>query len=145
LWRAVNWRADVKALLFAALLALCSQREALAEPWTGTDKLLHFGLSAAIGGVGYAFGVACCETRPWGLMIGGGIGLAAGAAKELLDLAGAGQPSFKAFVWDVAGVALGLGIALSIDMAVHGAGGQRWQMSGAALGPPTPGTLQDVR
>jgi putative lipoprotein len=124
------------AATVAIAAVLTSAVPARADSWTGTDKLLHFGATAALSGAGYGIGVGCCEKRPWALLLGGGIGLGAGAAKELADLAGLGEPSWKDFVWDVAGTAVGLGIALCIDLAVRGLDGGTWRVSKTALGMP---------
>jgi len=89
------------------------------DPWLGPDKALHCTLSAVIAGAGY--GVTALFTNDIRLRtaFGGGVALAAGAGKELLDLAGYGDPSWKDFTWDVIGTVIGLGIAISIDVAVR--------------------------
>ena len=90
------------------------------DPWFGTDKALHFGAGFGIGVGGYALGAAALENR-W-IGVGMGIGLAAliGGAKEGLDAAGLGQPSWKDFVWDVLGGTLGVGVSLTFDAALRG-------------------------
>jgi putative lipoprotein len=50
--------------------------------------------------------------------VGAGAGLAAGAAKELWDLSGHGDPSARDLAWDVAGTLTGVAVAALIDWAV---------------------------
>lgn len=90
------------------------------DPWFGKDKALHFGASALIAGGGYAIGAAVFPSRGAALALGGGLALGAGTAKELADLAGLGNPSWRDFFWDVAGTVVGLAIAWSVDMVVRG-------------------------
>lgn len=127
--------AAVAAALAACLAASVVPSRARADSWTGTDKFLHFGVSAGLAGAGYGLGVGCCDRRPWALLIGGGIGLGAGAAKELADLAGLGEPSGRDFVWDVAGTVAGLALALCIDLAVRGLDSGTWGVSPRASLP----------
>lgn len=90
------------------------------DPWLGQDKALHFAASAGIAGTGY--GLAGLWQPPpdevHRLAIGGSAGLAAGVAKELLDLAGLGMPSWRDLAWDVAGTAFGLALAWAVDRLV---------------------------
>lgn len=112
------------ALVVVAALALLAPRAASAQsapdpdPWWGPDKALHLGLSAAIAGTGYGIAAAFTESRPLRLLIGGSAGLLAGTAKELLDLAGLGDPSWKDFTWDVIGTACGVLVAFLLDAFV---------------------------
>jgi putative lipoprotein len=108
------------AALAALLGGLSGTKTAAAteDDWLGRDKLLHFGVSAAIAGTGYAVSSLVFEQRWQRATAGGGAALAAGAAKELYDLGGGGDASWKDFAWDVAGAAVGVGIALSIDLAL---------------------------
>jgi putative lipoprotein len=110
------------ASIFAALIVLlASPKEASAEDeWFGADKVLHFGVSAALSGGGYALASLAFD-RKWERATTGAVfSLTLGAAKEFYDLAGHGDASWKDFTWDVAGTALGTGIALLIDAAVSG-------------------------
>ena len=50
---------------------------------------------------------------------GATLGLGAGIAKELLDLAGAGDPSWRDLTWDVVGTATGVLVATAIDYLIH--------------------------
>jgi len=90
------------------------------DPWLATDKTLHFGVSAGIAAASYAASAAIFDARGHALLVAGGISLAAGAGKELLDLAGYGTPSWKDFVADMAGTVVGLAIAWSVDLLVRG-------------------------
>jgi hypothetical protein len=77
--------------LLLSMAALCVSPTALgsdADPWVARDKALHFDASAGIASVTYAVGVAWLVDARWkGLALGGGVAIAAGSAKELLDAA----------------------------------------------------------
>jgi len=88
-----------------------------ADPWFGPDKALRFALSGAIAGLGYGTTAIYPNAIPTRVAFGAGLALTAGAGKELLDLAGYGDPSWKDFAWDLAGAAVGVGIAVTFDMA----------------------------
>ena len=49
---------------------------------------------------------------------GGTISLGAGAAKELWDLSGHGDPSWKDLAADVAGTVLGLAVSFAVDVLI---------------------------
>jgi len=88
------------------------------DPWLGPDKALHFGVSAGIAGGGYlvAYLLPPESSEVQRLVVGGSAALAAGAAKELFDLAtGLGRPSWKDLAWDVAGTAAGLAVTWWLD------------------------------
>jgi putative lipoprotein len=91
------------------------------DPWIARDKALHFDASAGIAAGTYAVSAAWLVDARWkALAIGGGVALTAGAGKELLDLAGLGDPSWKDFAWDAMGTAVGLAIAWGVDLLVGG-------------------------
>ncbi|MBM4360457.1 MAG: hypothetical protein FJ096_20310 [Deltaproteobacteria bacterium] len=90
------------------------------DPWFGPDKALHFGASFALASGGYALGVATTESRWSGVLVGAGLALSVGAAKEGLDAAGLGVPSWRDFAWDCLGTALGLGVSVAFDAALRG-------------------------
>jgi uncharacterized protein YfiM (DUF2279 family) len=92
---------------------------AQADPWFGTDKALHFGGAAVISGSGYAFAAAAFEDPVPRFLIGGGLGLIAASAKELADLAGLGQPSWKDWAWSAAGAGFGVLVAWLIQKTVE--------------------------
>jgi putative lipoprotein len=105
---------------FAIAVSLRAPTVAAAEPdpWLGPDKALHFAISAGLAGGGYAVSALVLD-RPWQRAIAGStFSLTLGAAKELYDLSGHGDPSWKDFTWDVAGTAVGIGIALLVDAAL---------------------------
>ncbi len=94
---------------------------ARADEWLARDKALHFGASAVLAGSGYAAGTAVFDgrDRAASFALGGGVALGAGLAKEGLDAAGLGDPSWKDLAWDVIGTAIGLGVAWGIDLVVR--------------------------
>jgi putative lipoprotein len=104
------------------------------DPWFGPDKALHFGISAGLSGGGYALSALVLE-RPWQRAVAGaGFSLTLGAGKELYDLSGHGDASWKDFTWDVAGTAVGVGIALLVDAAIASStGSNRSSVSGSTL------------
>lgn len=89
------------------------------EAWVGTDKALHFTAAAALAGGGYALGALGLDAAPGRLAVGAGLAFSAGAAKEALDAAGLGTPSWRDLAWDVAGIAFGLLLSASIDYAAR--------------------------
>lgn len=115
-----RWAAAVA--LAGALGAASTARAQAADPdpWLGPDKALHFGASAGIAGAGYALaGLWPPSSEAQRLVVGGSAALAAGVAKELLDLAiGLGRPSWKDLAWDVAGTAFGLAVAWAVDRLI---------------------------
>jgi putative lipoprotein len=90
------------------------------DPWWGRDKALHFGFSAAIAGGGYAASTPFVSSYAGRAAFGGGLAVTAGVSKEVLDLAGLGDPSWRDLTWDVIGAAVGVGLSLGIDWAVRG-------------------------
>jgi putative lipoprotein len=92
------------------------------DPWWGTDKALHFGACAVISAGAYTIGADLMDARYKALLLGAGAGIAAGAGKELADMAGLGDPSWRDFTWDVVGTVVGLGAAWGLDLAIRGSG-----------------------
>ncbi|MBX3204820.1 MAG: hypothetical protein KF764_07115 [Labilithrix sp.] len=113
------------AVLVALVLASSTTAAADPDPWLAKDKALHFGVSAGIAGAAYAASASVFEARGHALLAAGGVTLAIGAGKEVLDLAGFGTPSWKDFAADVAGTIVGLAIAWSVDLLVRGVGEQQ--------------------
>lgn len=101
------------------------------DPWFGKDKALHFGVSAGIAAGAYGISSTFVTPRYGRLLIGGGVAIAAGAGKELLDMTGFGDPSWKDFTWDVIGTVVGLGLAWSVDLLIGGVSDAH-----PLLGPP---------
>jgi len=90
------------------------------DPWFGTDKALHFGAGFGIGVGGYALGAGVFDERWAGLGFGLGLTMLIGGLKEGIDATGVGDPSWKDFVWDVLGGALGVGVSMTFDAALRG-------------------------
>lgn len=110
------------AALFAAAICVHAPSAARADddPWTGTDKTLHFAVSGGIAAGAYTGGAFLFDARRDALIFGGAIALAAGVGKEIADLAGAGDPSWKDLTWDLMGTVTGLALAWSVDLLVRG-------------------------
>lgn len=93
-----------------------------ADPWFAKDKALHCSVSGVIAGGSYAAGAAIFDARGHALLAAGALTLTIGAGKELVDLAGLGDPSWKDFAWDAIGAAIGLGLAWTVDVLIRGIG-----------------------
>jgi putative lipoprotein len=111
------------AALLGSLLAARPASAQDADPWFGRDKALHFSASALIAGGAYAAGALVLDGRPARALVASGAALSAGAAKELYDMTGRGQPSWRDFTWDVIGTAVGVGVSLLVDWAIRGSSG----------------------
>ncbi|MBI2392565.1 MAG: hypothetical protein HYV09_23475 [Deltaproteobacteria bacterium] len=104
-------------LLLVPAVALAST--ARADDWFGTDKALHFGVSAVIASGVYGVTTAFDDRRAVALGVGGGVALGAGIGKETWDALGHGDPSWKDFTWDVIGTIAGLALAYGVDAMVR--------------------------
>jgi putative lipoprotein len=116
-------RALVAPLAFSFALSLVSRPAAASDPdpWLGPDKALHFGLSLGLAAGGYAASTPWLEKRSERALFGGAFSLTLGAGKELWDLTGHGDPSWRDFTWDMLGTAAGVALAVGIDALVsHG-------------------------
>ncbi len=105
------------------VLFLLGARQARAEnpdPWWGKDKALHFSVSVGLSGVGYAGSSFWLAERWQRASAGAGFSLVLGAGKELYDLGGHGDPSWRDFTWDLAGTAVGVMLAWLVDLALFG-------------------------
>jgi putative lipoprotein len=113
----------IRALIAPCALALAMLPRAAAasdaDPWFGPDKALHFGVSLGLAAGGYAAASPWLEKRTERALVGGAFSLTLGAGKELWDLAGHGDPSWRDFTWDVIGTAAGLAVAVGIDALVN--------------------------
>jgi putative lipoprotein len=118
-------RASLVALLLASLTtSLAGPRvaradSAKADPWFGRDKLIHFAASGSLAVVGYASASMLTENRPVRIGAGATLALGAGVAKELWDLDGHGDASWRDLGWDAIGAATGLLVSIGVDWAVH--------------------------
>lgn len=119
------------AALVVATLTLTLPRAARAQdadPWFSRDKALHFDVSAGIAAAAYGVSAGWLVDARWkALAIGGGVALAAGAGKELLDATHVlgGDPSWRDFTWDVIGTVAGLAIAWGVDLLLGGVSAQQ--------------------
>jgi putative lipoprotein len=86
-----------------------------ADPWFGPDKALHFGLSVLLSSGAYAASSIWLDTRPERAIAGASFSLTLGAGKELWDLSGHGDPSWRDFTWDAIGTGVGVALALTGD------------------------------
>jgi putative lipoprotein len=122
-------RPSLSVLAASAVIALCRPAAAQdADPWFARDKALHFDASAGIAAVGYAASAGWLVDARWkALAIGGGVALAAGAGKELVDATHVlgGDPSWRDFSWDVIGTVAGLALAWGMDMLLGGVSAER--------------------
>jgi putative lipoprotein len=108
------------AASIAALLTLsASTAEAQDDPWLSPDKALHFGVSAGLAGAGYGVGALIWDDYAPRILLGAGLSLSLGIAKELVDLAGTGDASWKDLTWDLIGTAFGLLVAILVDVSVR--------------------------
>jgi len=84
---------------------------------------LPLGVSAALAAGTYGASAGLLELpRSTSLILGAGASAAAGIAKEGLDLAGFGDPSWKDLAWDGIGIVVGLALAWTVDILVRGTG-----------------------
>jgi|HubBroStandDraft_6_1064221.scaffolds.fasta_scaffold547157_1 putative lipoprotein len=116
-------RAPALALFVAATALSTAASADDNDPWISRDKAFHFDVSAGIAAAGYGVSAAWLVDARWkALAIGGGVALAAGASKEIVDATGilGGDPSWKDFTWDVIGTFAGLAIAWGIDLLLGG-------------------------
>ena len=117
-------RLAVVATVVAAVLVTAATVAPLAhaaepDPWFGQDKALHFTISAGLATAGYGVTAAVSDDRTWRVPVGATLALGAGVGKELYDLSGRGDASWRDLTWDVLGTATGLGLALLVDHLVH--------------------------
>ncbi len=99
-----------------ALLLVCGTASASdADPWFGQDKALHFSFSVVLSAGGYAASSAFLDSRTERVIAGSTFSLTLGAGKELWDLSGHGDPSWRDFTWDLVGTAVGVALAAGID------------------------------
>lgn len=90
------------------------------DPWFGQDKVIHYSVSAGIAGGGYVAGALIFDTRAHALVVGAATATLAGVGKELADLGGYGDPSWKDLAWDGFGMVTGLAVAWGLDLLIRG-------------------------
>ena len=111
-----------RVMMVGFLVAILTPQPARADdadPWFGRDKALHFSASAVIASGGYGLSRLAFDDRRPCLLIGGGLAAAAGIGKELYDLSGHGDASFRDLTWDAIGTATGLLVAWLVDRSLH--------------------------
>lgn len=106
-----------RALALLLVIPLAA-RAADPDPWMGPDKALHFAASAGLAGLGYGASVAFTDSRPVRLAVGAALSLSAGVAKELWDLSGHGDASWRDLTWDLVGCTVGLAVSWLLDVFV---------------------------
>jgi putative lipoprotein len=124
-------RRPLAALFVWVALAMCcpaAHAAADPDPWIARDKALHFDASAGIAAAAYALSAGWAVDARWkALAIGGGLSVAAGAGKEIIDATRVfgGDPSWKDFTWDVLGAMAGLALAWGVDLLLGGVSPER--------------------
>ena len=89
------------------------------DPWFGRDKALHFAASASIAAVTYGGASLATDDRPTRLVVSASVALGAGILKELWDLSGHGDASWRDLTWDVVGTTTGVLVAYALDWAIE--------------------------
>ena len=120
-------------VLGAAMLLGSTVRAQEADPWFGHDKALHFAASASLATVAYAGTSLVTEDRPTRIVAAATIALAAGVIKEVWDLTGHGDASWRDLTWDVVGTTTGVLVAYAIDWAMS-------RLRGPGAASPVPPT-----
>lgn len=103
-------------LLAVSLAALPARAD---DRWLGPDKALHFGVSVALARASYDGASIALDSPRQRAAVAATVAFSAGAAKELYDLSGRGDPSLKDLAWDAAGCAVGVGLSLALDWALR--------------------------
>jgi putative lipoprotein len=104
--------------LATAMLVAPGARAADPDPWFGRDKALHFGASALLASGGYGAAALVTDDRRARLVVGGSFAFSLGVAKELWDLAGHGDASWRDLTWDAVGTVTGLAVAAALDWTI---------------------------
>jgi putative lipoprotein len=111
--------AAVVAAVVVGPLGARPARAADPDPWFGRDKALHFSLSAALAAGGYGATALATDDRRVRLAVGGGFAFSLGIAKELWDLSGHGDASWRDLTWDAVGTVTGLALAAAVDWTIQ--------------------------
>lgn len=109
----------VTSVAASAVLCATTPAHATQDPWFGHDKALHFGATSTLSIGGYTAGRLVFEDRTTALAVGAGVAMGAGIAKELADLAGAGDPSWRDLTWNLIGTVTGLAFAWTFDKLIE--------------------------
>jgi putative lipoprotein len=117
--RAPLMTATLLCVLAPTLLPAGPARASDRDPWFGPDKALHFGASALLAAGGYGATALVSDDRRVRLAVGGGVAFSLGIAKELWDLSGHGDPSWRDLTWDAVGTVSGLAVAAALDYGLH--------------------------
>jgi putative lipoprotein len=94
-------------LALAVAVAVAAPSPASAQLLRRDDRL-HLGLSSLIAFGAYGVVALFDEREPLRVGVGAAVALAAGIAKELWDLSGRGDPSWRDLAFDVVGTGIGL-------------------------------------
>jgi len=109
-------RISLLTALFVCTTLCPNARASDEDPWFGQDKALHFSATAILSSAGYAASVSFTEEPTTRALTGASVAMTVGIAKELHDLAGYGDPSWRDMTWNVAGSVVGTALALAIDL-----------------------------
>ena len=108
----------VVLLLASRARAQQAARDQDEDPWFGHDKALHFAASASLAMVGYAGASLATDSRPTRVVVAASFALSLGVGKEVWDLTGHGDASWRDLTWDVVGTTTGVLVAYAIDWAI---------------------------
>jgi len=115
-------RAMRRALVLAGVALLLATearaQQADTDPWFGRDKALHFAASASLAVVGYAGTSLATDSRPTRVVVGASFALGVGVLKEVWDLTGHGDASWRDLTWDLVGTTTGILVAYAIDWMI---------------------------
>jgi len=111
-----------RALVLAGVALLLATearaQQADTDPWFGRDKALHFAASASLAVVGYAGTSLATDSRPTRVVVGASFALGVGVLKEVWDLTGHGDASWRDLTWDLVGTTTGILVAYAIDWMI---------------------------
>ena len=114
--RAAIRRSLALGIAIAAFLAARQPAQAAdPDPWFGRDKAMHFSVSLALAGIGYADSTALTKRTSIRVVSGAAFALSAGIAKELADRYDGGDASWRDLTWDAVGTATGTLVAWLVD------------------------------
>jgi putative lipoprotein len=85
------------------------------DRWLAHDKAVHYTATGLLASDAYAGVSLVSERTEWRLLGAFGLATAAGAAKEVYDGYGGGDPSWRDLTWDLAGATTGALLSWVID------------------------------